>query len=97
MFPFAALSSAAPAWITPELFTPVCPDADAVAALGLTKTCSVPVCAIRMSSAAASPTVPFGALIAPWLDTLLPIRITSPPKALITPRFCTPASLEPAK
>ena len=47
---------------------------------------------------APSATVPPGALMLPWLDTLWPKSATYPPcAALMLPRFTTPAVLEPVK
>jgi len=38
-----------------------------------------------------------GALIVPWLSTVLPIRQTPSPSAVIVPWFTTPAELLPVK
>ena len=97
MLPLAAFSSADAAMTVPLLFTAVRPVALVALAVERTNTCSMPACEIITSSAAARPTWPLAAVISPWLSTVLPMKMTSPPSALILPRFVTPASPVPVK
>jgi len=79
--PPAALSSAVAAAIVPELT--MVPGTEAA----WMKSLSSPPVVSKTSEPAAMPTVPLAAATAPEFSTWRAIRKTSPPSALIEPRF----------
>jgi hypothetical protein len=100
MLPLAALSSAVDAVIVPLFRTPTfCFALGEDGSLTGSTVIVLPsafCCSSITSSPATSPAVP-EALIVPLLSTVLPISTTSPPSAVIVPRFVTPASPLPVK